>query len=271
MTKVKIIAEAGPNHNGSLKLAYKLVDMAKRCGADYVKFQTSIPELHISRFARKAKYQKKNTKKNESQLDMAKKIILSYNEFKKLNLYCKKKKIKFLSTAFDLKSINFLKKFNMDFFKIPSGEITNYMYLEEIGKIKKKVVLSTGMANLNEISDAIKILVRKGTKKKNITVMHCNTEYPTPMNDVNLKAMVTIKNKLKVDVGYSDHTEGTDVPPAAVALGASIIEKHVTLDKSMRGPDHKASLTEKELDLMVKRIRKTETLLGTSVKKNNSK
>jgi N,N'-diacetyllegionaminate synthase len=198
---------------------------------------------------------------------MAKKIILSYNEFKKLNLYCKKKKIKFLSTAFDLKSINFLKKFNMDFFKIPSGEITNYMYLEEIGKIKKKVVLSTGMANLNEISDAIKILVRKGTKKKNITVMHCNTEYPTPMNDVNLKAMVTIKNKLKVDVGYSDHTEGTDVPPAAVALGASIIEKHVTLDKSMRGPDHKASLTEKELDLMVKRIRKTETLLGTSVKK----
>tara|TARA_B100000780_G_C21072879_1_gene431795 strand:+ start:217 stop:1221 length:1005 start_codon:yes stop_codon:yes gene_type:complete len=267
MTKVKIIAEAGPNHNGSIKLAYKLVDMAKRCGADYVKFQTSIPALHISKFAKKAKYQKKNTKKNESQLDMAKKIILSYDEFKKLNFYCKRKNIKFLSTAFDLQSIKFLKKFNMDFFKIPSGEITNLMYLEEIGKMKKKVILSTGMAKLSEIREAIKILVEKGTKKKNITILHCNTEYPTPINDVNLRAMITIRDKLKVSVGYSDHTEGTDVAPAAVALGASIIEKHITLNKNMRGPDHKASVNESELKLMIKRIRNTETILGKSSKK----
>ena len=201
MNRVIIIAEAGVNHNGKLQLAYKLVDVAKECGADFIKFQTSIPELHISKFAKKANYQTKNMPGDESQLQMCKKITLSYEEFRKLKKYCKKKKIEFLSTPFDLKSIDFLKSLKMKYFKIPSGEITNLPYLTKVAKLKKKVILSTGMANLLEIKEALKILISNGTKKKNITVLQCNTEYPTPLRDANVRAMLTIKKKFKVKIG----------------------------------------------------------------------
>ena len=270
MNRVIIIAEAGVNHNGKLKLAYKLVDVAKECGADFIKFQTSIPELHISKFAKKANYQTKNTPGDESQLQMCKKITLSYEEFRKLKKYCKKKKIEFLSTPFDLKSIDFLKSLKMKYFKIPSGEITNLPYLTKVAKLKKKVILSTGMANLLEIKEALKILISNGTKKKNITVLQCNTEYPTPLRDANVRAMLTIKKKFKVNIGYSDHTEGIEVPLVAVALGAKIIEKHITLNKNLSGPDHKASITPWELKKMVEGIRKVTVALGNGVKKVSS-
>ena len=267
MNRTLIIAEAGPNHNGKLKLAYKLVDLAKKCGADFVKFQTAIPELHISKFAQKAKYQIKNTKSKGSHLDMIKKLTLSYDQFKLLKKYCKKKNIEFLSTPFDLRSIEFLKSLKMKYFKIPSGEITNLPYLQKVGKLKKKIIMSTGMANMKEIDDALKILISNGTKKKNITVMQCNTEYPTPIKDANLNAMLTIKKHLKVDVGYSDHTEGIEASLAAAALGAKIIEKHFTLNKNMIGPDHKASIEENELVNLVKGVRKISLALGDGVKK----
>ena len=270
MNRVIIIAEAGVNHNGKLKLAYKLVDVAKECGADFIKFQTSIPELHISKFAKKANYQTKNMPGDESQLQMCKKITLSYEEFRKLKKYCKKKKIEFLSTPFDLKSIDFLKSLKMKYFKIPSGEITNLPYLIKVAKLKKKVILSTGMANLIEIKEALKILTSNGTKKKNITVLQCNTEYPTPMKDANIKAMLTIKKKFKVNVGYSDHTEGIEASLGAAALGAKIIEKHITLNKNLSGPDHKASITPKELKKMIEGIRKITIALGNGVKKISS-
>ena len=267
MNRVIIIAEAGVNHNGKLQLAYKLVDVAKECGADFIKFQTSIPELHISKFAKKANYQAKNMPGDESQLQMCKKITLSYEEFRKLKKYCKKKKIEFLSTPFDLKSIDFLKSLKMKYFKIPSGEITNLPYLTKVAKLKKKVILSTGMANLLEIKEALKILISNGTKKKNITVLQCNTEYPTPLRDANVRAMLTIKKKFKVNIGYSDHTEGIEAPLVAVALGAKVIEKHITLNKNLFGPDHKASITPKELKKMVEGIRKVTIVLGNGVKK----
>ncbi len=267
MNRVIIIAEAGVNHNGKLKLAYKLVDVAKECGADFIKFQTSIPELHISKFAKKANYQTKNTPGDESQLQMCKKITLSYEEFRKLKKYCKKKKIEFLSTPFDLKSIDFLKSLKMKYFKIPSGEITNLPYLTKMAKLKKKVILSTGMANLIEIKEALKILISHGTKKKNITVLQCNTEYPTPLKDANVRAMLTIKKKFKVNIGYSDHTEGIEASLVAAALGAKVIEKHITLNKNLSGPDHKASITPKELKKMVEEIRKVTVALGNGVKK----
>ena len=267
MKKVILIAEAGPNHNGKLKLAYKLVDIAKKCGADFVKFQTSIPEMHISRFAQKARYQIKNTKKGGGQLEMSKKISLTYGEFIKVKKYCKKKKIEFLSTPFDLGSVDFLKNFKMKYFKIPSGEITNLPYLIKVGKLKKKVILSTGMANMKEIATALKILIKNGTSKKNITVMQCNTEYPTPFKDVNLRAMLTIKKKFKVDIGYSDHTEGIEASLAAVALGAQIIEKHFTISKKFIGPDHKASITESELHNLSQGIKKISLSLGTKEKR----
>jgi N,N'-diacetyllegionaminate synthase len=263
---ITIIAEAGVNHNGNIKLAYKLVDMAKRCGADFIKFQTSIPSMHISKHALKAKYQIKNTGNKQNQLEMSKKISLSYDEFKKISNYCKKKKINFLSTAFDLQSIDFLKSFRMKFFKIPSGEITNLPYLLKIGKLKKKIIISTGMSNLKEINQALKILMRGGTKKSNITVMQCNTEYPTPLKDANLKAMLTIKNKFKVNVGYSDHTLGVDASIWAAAMGAKIIEKHITLDKSLQGPDHKASIEERDLKLLVNKVRLLEIAFGNGKK-----
>ena len=267
MNRVIIIAEAGVNHNGKLKLAYKLVDVAKECGADFIKFQTSIPELHISKFAKKANYQVKNTTDGESQLQMCKKITLSYEEFRKLKKYCRKRKIEFLSTPFDLKSIDFLKSLKMKYFKIPSGEITNLPYLTKVAKLKKKVILSTGMSNLLEIKEALRILTFNGTKKKNITVLQCNTEYPTPLRDANVRAMLTIKKKFKVNIGYSDHTEGIEVPLVAVALGAKIIEKHITLNKNLSGPDHKASINPKEFSKMVRYIRNFTTALGSGIKK----
>jgi len=267
---VIIIAEAGQNHNGKLKLAYKLVDVAKKCGADFIKFQTSIPELHISKFAKKANYQIKNWKKRGSQLQMLQKISLTYNDFKKLKKYCNKKKIEFLSTPFEMKSIDFLKSLNMKYFKIPSGEITNLPYLIKVAKLKKKVILSTGMANLLEIKKALKVLTSNGTIKKNITVLQCNTEYPTPLRDANVKAMLTIKKKFKVNVGYSDHTEGIESSLAAAALGASILEKHITLNKNLKGPDHKASINPKELKKMIEGVRKITIALGDGVKKISS-
>ena len=267
MNRIIIIAEAGVNHNGKLKLAYKLVDVAKECGADFIKFQTSIPKLHISKFAKKANYQIKNWKKRVSQLQMLQKISLTYNDFKKLKKYCNKKKIEFLSTPFELKSIDFLKSLNMKYFKIPSGEITNLPYLIKVAKLKKKVILSTGMANLLEIKKALKVLTSNGTIKKNITVLQCNTEYPTPLRDANVKAMLTIKKKFKVNVGYSDHTEGIESSLAAAALGASILEKHITLNKNLKGPDHKASINPKELKKMIEGVRKITIALGDGVKK----
>jgi len=267
MNKIHVIAEAGLNHNGKLKQAYKLVDIAKNAGADFVKFQTSIPELHISKFAKQAKYQLKNSRKEKTQLRMIKKIVLTYEEFKKIKKYCKKKKIEFLSTPFDLRSIDFLKNLKMKYFKIPSGEITNLPYLIKVGKMKKKIILSTGMANMKEISKALRILTSNGTKKKNITVLQCNTEYPTPICDANIKAMLTIKEKFKVQVGYSDHTEGIEASLAAVALGAKIIEKHFTLNKNFSGPDHKASATGVELKKMVESIKKISIALGDGIKK----
>ena len=267
MKQVIVVAEAGCNHNGKLKFAYKLVDLAKKCGADFIKFQTSIPELHISKFAKKANYQNKNTLKKETQLEMAKKIILTYEQFRKVKKYCQKKKIEFLSTPFDLKSIDFLKGLNMKYFKIPSGEITNLPYLIKVAKLKKKIILSTGMSNMKEIGDALRVLTTNGTKKKDITVMQCNTEYPTPLRDANLKAMLAIKKKYGVRVGYSDHTEDIETSLAAVAMGAVVIEKHITLNKNFPGPDHKASITEKELKKMVEGIRKIIIALGNGIKK----
>lgn len=266
MHKTIIIAEAGPNHNGKLQLAFKLVDLAKRAGADFIKFQTSIPEDHIAVNAKKANYQLKNTKKGGSQLKMSKGMTLSFEQFKKLKKYCDRKKIKFLSTAFGLKAINFLSKFKMKYYKIPSGEINNLLYLQKIGKLKKKVILSTGMANLKEVGNAIKVLISCGTKKKDITVLQCNTEYPTPLKDVNMNAMLTMKKIFKINVGYSDHTQGIEASIVAAALGARIIEKHVTTNKNLPGPDHKASITEKELKNLIIQVRKTEIILGKSKK-----
>jgi len=270
MDRIIIIAEAGQNHNGKLKLAYKLVDVAKKCGADFVKFQTSVPKLHISKFAKKANYQIKNWQKRGNQLQMLQKLSLTYNDFKKLKKYCKKKKIKFLSTPFDLKSVDFLKSLNMKYFKIPSGEITNLPYLIKVARLKKKVILSTGMANLIEIREALKILTSYGTKKKNITVLQCNTEYPTPLRDANIRAMLTIKKKFKVNIGYSDHTEGIESSLAAAALGARVLEKHITLNKNLPGPDHKASINPKELKKMIDGVRKITIALGSGVKKISS-
>ena len=267
MDRVIIIAEAGPNHNGKLRLAYKLVDLAKNCGANFVKFQTSIPELHISKFAQKANYQIKNDLKKETQLEMSKKITLTYQQFRKVKRYCQKKKIEFLSTPFDLKSINFLKSLNMKYFKIPSGEITNLPYLIKVAKLRKKIILSTGMSNMKEIGEALKVLTGNGALKKNITIMQCNTEYPTPLRDANLKAMLTIKKKYGVSVGYSDHTKGIEASLAAVAMGATVVEKHITINKNLSGPDHKTSITAKELKKMIEGIRKIEIALGDGIKK----
>ena len=270
MSKTIFIAEAGVNHNGSIALAKKLIDVAKKANADFVKFQTSIPELHISKFARKANYQLKNNKEENNQLQMVKKLILTYSEFKKIKKYCKKKKIEFLSTPFDLNSIDFLKNLGMKYFKIPSGEITNMPYLVKVGKLKKKIILSTGMASMKEIGQALQILISNGTKKKDITVLQCNTEYPTPIHDANIKAMLTMRKKFKVQIGYSDHTEGFEAALAAVALGATVIEKHFTINKKLSGPDHQASVTGKELKEMVKSIKKVSVALGDGIKKTTN-
>ena len=264
MGRTLIIAEAGVNHNGSLEMAKKLVNVAKACGADVVKFQTAKLDSLVSKSAHMAEYQKKNIGIEESQKDMLKKLLLDFDEFIELADYCKNVGIGFLSTQFDIDSINFLNDIQ-DIWKVPSGEITNYPYLVEIGKTSKKVILSTGMAEINEISSAIKVLEDNGTK--DITVLHCTTEYPTPIKDVNLRAMNTMRDTFGYPVGYSDHTQGIEVDLAAVALGATVIEKHFTLDRNLQGPDHKASLEPDELKTMVDGIRKIELALGTGVKK----
>lgn len=267
MNKVFIIAEAGVNHNGSIELAKKLIDAASESGADAVKFQTFKAEKLVSKNAQKADYQKQTTDTKESQFDMIKKLELDMDTHKELIDYCQNKDIMFLSTPFDHDSIELLNDLGLEIFKIPSGEITNLPYLRHIGKLDKKVVLSTGMADIGEIEDALDVLLEAGTKKENITVLHANTMYPTPMEDVNLKAMKTIGDTFDIAYGYSDHTLGIEVPTAAVAMGASCIEKHFTLDKTMEGPDHKASLEPDELKAMVKSIRNIELALGSSVKK----
>ena len=265
MEKVYIIAEAGDNHNGDFNTALKLVDVAKRAGADCVKFQTFVTEEIISKYAEMAEYQKKNTGKEESQFEMVKRLELSFDEFRKIKEYCDRVGIQFLSTPFDLKSVDFLNELGVPFFKIPSGEITNYPYLIKIAHTGKPVVMSTCMCEPDEILAAINVLEKNGSGE--ITLLHCNTEYPTPLKDVNLYAMRTMKKMFGKKVGYSDHTKGIEVPVAAVALGACVIEKHFTLDKNMPGPDHKASLEPDELGRMVKNIRNIEIALGDGVKR----
>ena len=265
--RVLIIAEAGVNHNGSIQLAKKLIDKAVFSGADAVKFQTFKAKNVVSKNAPKADYQKQTTNLRESQFDMIKRLELDERAHKELIAYCKEANIMFLSTPFDLDSVDLLNELGLQIFKIPSGEITNLPYLRRIGSLNKKVILSTGMSDLKEIGEAIKILTNAGTLKENITVLHANTMYPTPMEDVNLRAMQTIQNKFDVAVGYSDHTLGIEVDIAAVAMGATIIEKHFTLDKTMDGPDNKSSIDPEELKAMVDSIRNIETALGSSIKK----
>jgi N,N'-diacetyllegionaminate synthase len=267
MEKVIIIAEAGVNHNGDYEIAKRMAVVAKEAGADYVKFQTAVPELVMSVFAPKAKYQLYTTSGAESQLEMARAIHLSLDKYKPLKAFCDEIGIKFLSSPFDLTSIDVLAELHMDYFKIPSGEITNYPYLKRISELGTPIILSTGMSEIHEIADAIKILTAGLLTKEDIIVLHCNTEYPTPFGDVNLLAMQTIGKKLGVAVGYSDHTNGIEVPVAAVALGAKVIEKHFTLDKSLPGPDHKASLDPGELKELVQAVRHIELALGSAEKK----
>lgn len=266
MNKVFIIAEAGVNHNGSVELAKKMIDVAVDAGVDAVKFQTFKAENLVSKNAQKAAYQKETTDTQESQFDMIKKLELDIHTHKDLMTYCKEKKIMFLSTPFDHGSIDMLDELGLKIFKIPSGEITNLPYLRHIGSLKKEVILSTGMANLGEIEDALDVLTLAGTNRNSITVLHANTMYPTPMEDVNLRAMQTIGSAFDIAYGYSDHTLGIEVDIAAVAMGANCIEKHFTLDRMMEGPDHKASLEPHELKEMVKSIRNIEIALGSCVK-----
>ena len=268
MKHVIIIAEAGVNHNGSFELAKKMVDAAKEAGVDYVKFQTFNPKKLVSKYAEKAEYQKETTGSDETQLQMLQKLTLTEDNFLSLHDYCREVGIGFISTPFDLDSITFLETFDMDFWKVPSGEVTNLPYLEAIARTKRKVVMSTGMCDMNEIQDAIEVLEKNGTTE--IILLHCNTQYPTPYEHVNLKAMNSIKDALHKEVGYSDHTQGIEVPIAAVAMGATVIEKHFTLDKNMEGPDHKASLNPSELQQMVVAIRNIEQAIGNGLKEPSS-
>ncbi|KIO46928.1 N-acetylneuraminate synthase [Sanguibacteroides justesenii] len=268
MKKVLIIAEAGVNHNGSLKLAKQLIDVAAAAGVDIVKFQTFRAENLVSKQAVQADYQKRNLgSSDQSQFSMLKKLELSQADHQILFEYCREKGVSFLSTAFDFESIDFLATLKPDLWKIPSGEITNYPYLKRIAQFRKPVILSTGMSTLGEITAAMNVLEEFGLSRNQITVLHCNTEYPTPMCDVNLRAMQTIAAELKVSTGYSDHTVGIEIPVAAVALGATVIEKHFTLDRNLAGPDHKASLEPQELKAMVSAIRNVELALGDGVKR----
>lgn len=264
MDRVYIIAEAGVNHNGSIEIAKKLVDEAKNSGADCIKFQTFIAENIVSKIAKQAKYQVENIGKEESQLDMIKKLELSFSDFEQLEIYCKEKNIDFMSTAFDFDSIDFLSKFDMKYWKIPSGEITNLPYLVKIAKLNKDIILSTGMSTVEDIKNAVDVL--RNNNAKSIYILHCTTQYPTPFEDVNLRAMLSIRDEFLCEVGYSDHTKGIEVPIAAVAMGAKIIEKHFTLDKNMVGPDHKASLEPYELKNMIDSIRNIELSLGSGQK-----
>ena len=264
MTHTIIIAEAGVNHNGSIELAKQLVDKAVEAGVDIIKFQTFKSEKLVSKSARQAEYQKKNIgkKSDDSQLSMLKKLELSEQDHKELMTYCKQKGIKFFSTAFDFDSIEYLHSLDLGLWKIPSGEVTNYPFLKRIASYNERTILSTGMCDLQDVRAAIDALYKNGLSKDNLTLLHCNTEYPTPFEDVNLKAMDALRKEFGVEVGYSDHTKGIEVPIAAVALGASVIEKHFTLDRNMEGPDHKASLEPDELKDMVSAIRNIEKAVG---------
>lgn len=264
MDKTLVIAEAGVNHNGSLGLAKKLALVAKECGADIVKFQTAKLESLVSGLAGMAEYQKENIGKEMSQKEMLKRLLLTYDEFKELSAYCFDIGIKFLSTPFDLDSIDFLERLGCNLWKIPSGEITNLPYLVRIAKTHKPVILSTGMSDLGEIRECFDLLKKYGTE--DITMLHCTTQYPALFEDVNLNAMLTLKNEFGCKVGYSDHTRGIEVPIAAVAMGARVIEKHFTLDRLMEGPDHKASLEPGELKQMVDSVRNIEMALGNGKK-----
>jgi N,N'-diacetyllegionaminate synthase len=263
---VFIIAEAGVNHNGNLDIAKKMIKSAYQAGADAVKFQTFKAGKIVCANAVKAEYQTKITDVDETQFEMLKKLELTYSDHLELLSCCKYYGIEFLSTPFDLDSIKLLEKIGMRIYKIPSGEITNLPYLRAIGKLNKKIIMSTGMANVEEVKYAYNTLIKVGTLHDNITILHANTEYPTPFEDVNLNAMLTIKKEFGVKVGYSDHTLGIDVPIAAVAMGATVIEKHFTLDQNMAGPDHKASLEPYELKAMIVAIRNIEKALGNGVK-----
>ena len=264
---IKIIAEAGVNHNGSIDIAKKLIDKASEAGADYVKFQTFKTENVLIRNAEKAEYQKNSTNINESQFEMIKKLELNKSDHIELIEYCKEKNIIFISTPFDNDSIDLLKDLDIPLFKIPSGEITNLPYLRYIGEIGKPIIMSTGMANLQEVKDAVGVLINAGSNKEDISLLHCNTEYPTPFIDVNLSAIITMRNEIGVEVGYSDHTLGIEIPIAAAALGCKIIEKHFTLDRSFLGPDHAASLMPGELNKMVSSIRNIEKAIGDGKKR----
>lgn len=259
---VFIIAEAGVNHNGSLELAYKLVDAAKEANADCVKFQTYITENDTAVNCEKAEYQK--TEQQESQYELLKKLELSFDDFRKIQEYCKKKGIMFLSTPFDIESLKFLEEIHMPIWKIASSEVENFQLLREMAKTHKPIILSTGMCTIEEISNAVDVLKKYGAGE--IKILHCNTQYPSPMEDVNLKAMYELKSMFQCDIGYSDHTQGIEVPIAAVAMGATIIEKHFTLDRNMEGPDHVASLNPLELKEMVQAIRNVEKAIGTGKK-----
>ena len=271
MKRTLIIAEAGVNHNGDIAKAKALIDKGAEAGVDYVKFQTFKAEKLVTKQAQRASYQDKNTQNNDSQYEMLKKLELSQALHQELMDYCNQKGVKFLSTGFDSESLTFLAQLGVTIAKVPSGEITNLPYLRQVASLFPEVILSTGMATIDEIKDAVKVLIDNGVSKNKITILHCNTEYPTPMEDVNLKAMLHIQRELGIPVGYSDHTLGIEVPIAAVALGATVIEKHFTLDKTLPGPDHKASLEPNELKAMVSAIRNIEKAIGGSGLKEVSK
>ena len=264
---VLIIAEAGVNHNGSIKVAKELVDAAKSCNADIIKFQFFKADDLVVPNTEKANYQKKQDKSSHKQIDMLRKLELSYEEQKELKIYCDRKNIEFLTSGFDLNSLNAIRKLNLRRYKIPSGEITNLPYLRFVGKQEKPIILSTGMSNIDEIRAALKALNDSGARLDNISVLHCTSEYPAPLNEINLRAMCTIKELFKVNVGYSDHTLGIEVSLAAVALGAKVIEKHLTLDRNLEGPDHMASLIPDEFKKLVKGVRNISIALGSNEKK----
>ena len=263
---VFIIAEAGINHNGSIKNASKLIVAAKKCGADAIKFQTFVTEENITSYAPKADYQLKNSSAHETQFEMVKKLEFNENDHNFLIKECIKNNIEFMSSPFDIKSIQLIKKFNFDYIKIPSGEINNLPYLKVLAKQKKKLILSTGMSTLSEVKNAIRVLRSKGLKKNNLYVLHCHSDYPSKPENLNLKAIGLLERKIGLNVGYSDHSVGIEAPIIAVAYGAKIIEKHITLNKNYYGPDHRASLEPQEFKTMVDSIRITEKMIGTSLK-----
>lgn len=264
MSRVYIIAEAGVNHNGDLEIAKKMISAAKQAGADAIKFQTFFAENLVTKEAQMARYQQQNTGRKETQFEMLKKLELSYGDYEILKKMCDEENIEFLSTPFDIESIEILQKLNVRKFKIPSGEVTNYPYLVQIAQTEKPIIMSSGMCTWDELTEAVNVLKEYGAK--DISLLHCTTEYPAPFNDVNLKVMEAMKNKFKVKVGYSDHTKGIEIAIAAAALGAEIIEKHFTLDKNLEGPDHKASLEPLELEAMVQAIRNVEKAKGNDKK-----